>query len=165
MITGIHTLFYSRDADNARAFFRDVIALPFIDSGGGWLLFAAPPAELAVHPEDGDDPGATPPGGTEVYLMCHDIHQTVATLRAKGAEITADVTDEGYGLFTRLRIPGGGEIGLYEPRHPTAFHLATGTSSRTRSRLKSVKKKTAARKSAKPARGTSAAKKGPKRKR
>jgi len=97
--------------------------------------------------------------------MCQDIQQTVTALRAKGAEITADVIDEGYGLFTRLRIPGGGEIGLYEPRHPTALHLATGTSSRARSQLKSVKKKTAARKSAKPARRASAAKKAPKRKR
>jgi catechol 2,3-dioxygenase-like lactoylglutathione lyase family enzyme len=123
MITGIHTLFYSRKPDEARAFLRDVLGLRFVDSGGGWLIFAAPPAELAIHPI-GDDEGDAPADGIELHLMCTDISDTVAQLRAKGMEITKGITDEGYGLFTALRIPGGAEIGIYEPRHPTALSLA-----------------------------------------
>jgi catechol 2,3-dioxygenase-like lactoylglutathione lyase family enzyme len=112
MITGIHAIVFGTDADAVRAFFRDVLELESVDAGGGWLIFALPPAELAAHPADED-------GRHELYLMCDDIEATVAELRAKGVEITRPVSDEGFGLVTALRVPGGGELGLYEPRHPT----------------------------------------------
>ena len=111
MITGAHAIVYSSDADADRAFFRDVLGFPSVDAGGGWLIFALPPAELAAHPAD-------PGGSHELYLMCDEIESTVAELRAKGVEFTAPVSDEGFGLLTSLKLPGGGELGLYEPRHP-----------------------------------------------
>lgn len=81
-----------------------------VDAGGGWLIFALPPSELAVHPTDGEPKHA-------LHLMCDDIHATVAALTARGAEFTRPVSDEGFGLMTALAIPGGGELGIYEPRH------------------------------------------------
>ena len=110
MINGVHALIYSADADADRAFIRDVLGLDFVDSGGGWLIFALPPAELAVHPHETG-------GAHELYLMCDDVHATVAELRAKGVEVVREVSDEGWGLLTAIRLPGGGELGLYEPRH------------------------------------------------
>jgi catechol 2,3-dioxygenase-like lactoylglutathione lyase family enzyme len=112
MITGVHAIVFGTDADAVRAFFRDVLELESVDAGGGWLIFALPPAELAAHPADED-------GRHELYLMCDDIQATVDELRAKGVEITRPVSDEGFGLTTALRVPGGGELGVYEPRHPT----------------------------------------------
>jgi catechol 2,3-dioxygenase-like lactoylglutathione lyase family enzyme len=111
VITGAHAIVYSRDADADRAFFRDVLGFPSVDAGGGWLIFALPPAELAAHPADAG-------GRHELYLMCDEIESTVAELQAKGVEFTAPVSDEGFGLLTSLKLPGGGELGLYEPRHP-----------------------------------------------
>jgi catechol 2,3-dioxygenase-like lactoylglutathione lyase family enzyme len=111
VITGAHAIVYSRDADADRAFFRDVLGFPSVDAGGGWLIFALPPAELAAHPADAG-------GRHELYLMCDEIESTVADLKAKGVEFTAPVSDEGFGLLTSLKLPGGGELGLYEPRHP-----------------------------------------------
>jgi catechol 2,3-dioxygenase-like lactoylglutathione lyase family enzyme len=111
VITGAHAIVYSRDADADRAFFRDVLGFPSVDAGGGWLIFALPPAELAAHPADAG-------GRHELYLMCDEIEATVAQLQAKGVEFTAPVSDEGFGLLTSLKLPGGGELGLYEPRHP-----------------------------------------------
>ena len=111
MITGAHAIVYSRDADADRAFFRDVLGFPSVDAGGGWLIFALPPAELAAHPADAG-------GRHELYLMCDEIESTVAELQAKGVEFTAPVSDQGFGLLTSIRLPGGGELGLYEPRHP-----------------------------------------------
>jgi predicted enzyme related to lactoylglutathione lyase len=131
MINGIHALLYSRDVDAARGFLRDVLSLPSIDIGGGWLVFAGPPAELAVHPL-GDDDGDGPEGGMQLYLMCDDIKATVEELESKGVEITKPVRDEGYGLFTALRVPGGGELALYEPLHPTALGLTAKSSARKR---------------------------------
>lgn len=124
MINGIHALVYSRDVEAARALLRDALGFPSIDVGEGWLIFAAPPAEMAVHPV-GDADSDDPVGGLELYFMCQDIQGTVAELEAKGVEITKPIADEGYGLFTALRVPGGPEIGLYEPRHPTALGLTT----------------------------------------
>ena len=114
MITGVHALVFSRDAEAVRAFFRDVLGLPSVDAGGGWLIFALPPAELAAHP-------AEQSGAQELYLMCDDIAATVEELKAKGVEFATPVTEQGFGLMTRLKLPGGGELGLYEPRHPTAI--------------------------------------------
>jgi predicted enzyme related to lactoylglutathione lyase len=114
VITGVHALVFSKDAEAVRAFFRDVLGLPSVDAGGGWLIFALPPAELAAHP-------AEQSGAHELYLMCDDITATVEELEAKGVELATPVTEQGFGLMTRLKLPGGGELGLYEPRHPTAI--------------------------------------------
>jgi predicted enzyme related to lactoylglutathione lyase len=114
MLTGAHVLVYSKDADEVRAFFRDVLGFSSVDAGGGWLIFALPPAELGVHPTDGDQ-------RHELYLMCDDIHATLDELQRKGAEVARPVSDEGFGLVASIRIPGGAELALYEPRHPTAI--------------------------------------------
>lgn len=110
MIKGVHAILYSRDAQADRVFFRDVLGWPFVDAHHGWLIFAQPPAELAVHPIDG-------PERHEVWLMCDDIEATVAELGAKGVELSRPVREESFGLATAIRLPGGGDLGLYEPRH------------------------------------------------
>jgi catechol 2,3-dioxygenase-like lactoylglutathione lyase family enzyme len=112
MIKGAHVIVYSRDPDADRAFVRDVLGWPFVDAHGGWLIFAQPPAELAFHPADG-------PERHELWLMCDDIRATVDELRARGAEFPAPIAEESFGLVTQLRLPGGGMIGVYEPRHPS----------------------------------------------
>ena len=112
MINGVHAIIFSDDAEGVRAFFRDVLELPSVDAGGGWLIFALPPAELAAHP-DGDK------SGHELYLMCDDIGATVEELKAKGVEFTREISDAGFGLMTALRLPDGGELAIYEPRHPS----------------------------------------------
>src|SRR5687767_13310286 len=119
MITGAHFLLYSHDADADRAFLRDVLELRAVDAGGGWLIFALPPAELGVHPAE----GPTYEGGTrhQISFMCDDIHATVRDLRAKGIAIEDDPVDEGYGITTTATLPGGVEVMLYEPRHPVAI--------------------------------------------
>jgi len=114
MIIGAHAILYSTDADRTRGFLHDVLGLPSVDAGGGWLIFGLPPAEVAVHPTEGDS-------RQELYLMCDDIETTVADLRSKGAEVSRPVTDQGWGLLTSLRLPGGVDLGLYQPRHPTAL--------------------------------------------
>jgi catechol 2,3-dioxygenase-like lactoylglutathione lyase family enzyme len=114
VINGAHVIIYSQDAEADRAFFRDVLGYPHIDGGGGWLIFKLPPAEVAVHPADGSS--------HELFLMCDDVNATVAELSAKGVECTP-VTDAGWGLKTAIRLPGGGELGLYEPRHEKAYEL------------------------------------------
>lgn len=117
MITGAHAVIFSRDAEADRTFFREVLGLESVDGGGGWLIFALPPAELAAHPGGGT-------GGYELYLMCDDVVETAEELRAKGAVIVKPVSDEGWGLLTTIELPGGGELGLYEPRHPSPIHPA-----------------------------------------
>ena len=112
MITGAHTILYCEDADKARAFFRDVLKFPSVDAGRGWLIFALPPAEVAAHPAEGN------PGSHEMYLMCDDIHKTVADLKTKGVEFVGDISDQRWGTLARLKIPGGGEMGIYQPKHP-----------------------------------------------
>jgi catechol 2,3-dioxygenase-like lactoylglutathione lyase family enzyme len=116
MITGAHIILYSRDAEADRRFLGDVLGYPNVDSGGGWLIFKAPPTELAVHPTDG-------PASHELYLLCDDVEATVEELRAGGVECDGPVTDEGWGLLTSIVLPGGGRLGLYQPRHPTAYDL------------------------------------------
>lgn len=110
MITGAHAIIFSTEAERARAFLRDVLGFDSVDAGGGWLIFALPPAELAVHPTAGEPEH-------ELYLMCDDIHATVAELTARGAQFTRPVGSAGFGLTTALQVPGGGDLGLYEPRH------------------------------------------------
>jgi hypothetical protein len=111
MITGVHGVIFTEDADGVRAFCRDVLEFSSVDAGDGWLIFALPPAELAAHPA-GED------GHHELYLMCDDTHATVDELKRKGIEFSRPISDEGFGLMTAIKLPGGGELGLYEPRHP-----------------------------------------------
>jgi catechol 2,3-dioxygenase-like lactoylglutathione lyase family enzyme len=112
VITGVHAIVFSPEAEQVRAFFRDVLSLSPVDAGGGWLIFALPPAELAVHPAEGDS-------RHELYLMCDDIHATLAELRGKGVEVTRDAADQGWGLVAAIRLPDGSELSIYEPRHPS----------------------------------------------
>ena len=119
MINAIHLLIYSADADADRAFLRDVLGFHHVEhpeSGSGWLIFKLPPAEIGVHPTDGAP-------AHEMYLMCDDIEATVADLADKGVELVRPVEDAGFGLLTAIRLPSGAELGLYEPRHPTAYNL------------------------------------------
>ena len=116
MIDGVHALLFADDAEAARAFLLDVLGLESVDAGGGWLIFALPPAELAVHPADGNDRAA---GDQRLFLMCRDIHRTAAELEARGVDLTSPVTEQRFGLVTSLRVPGAGEIGLYQPAHPS----------------------------------------------
>jgi len=114
MISGVHAIIYATDAGKARRFVREVLGLRCVDAGKGWLIFALPPAELAFHP--GEEAGAP-----ALYLMCDDIEKTMAGLIRKGVEFTSPVVDRGWGLLTTLRIPGAGEVSLYQPKHPTAI--------------------------------------------
>ena len=113
MISGAHVVIYSTNPDADRAFFRDVLRYPYADAGHGWLIFALPPAELACHPSEAAQ------GHSELYLMCKDIHAARATLEEKGVEFVHPITDQGWGLLTRFVVPGYGQLGLYEPRHPS----------------------------------------------
>ena len=108
----MHAIVFSPEAEKVRAFFGDVLGLSSVDAGGGWLIFALPPAELAVHPADGD-------ARHELYLMCDSIDATLAELREKGVEVAQGVTDQGWGLLATIRLPDGSEFPLYEPRHPS----------------------------------------------
>jgi predicted enzyme related to lactoylglutathione lyase len=112
VITGMHAIVFSPQADKVRAFFADVLGMPSVDAGGGWLIFALPPAELAVHPADGES-------HHELYLMCDDIDATLAELRGKGAEVAREVCDQGWGLLAAIRLPDGSEFPIYQPRHPS----------------------------------------------
>jgi predicted enzyme related to lactoylglutathione lyase len=125
MITGSHAIIYADDAERARAFFRDVLDLPNVDAHGGWLIFKLPPAELGIHPTGGAEGHGTGPenGHHELYLMCDDVETTVAELSEKGVEFTGPIQDAGFGRLVHLRVPGAGEIGLYQPRHATAYDL------------------------------------------
>jgi catechol 2,3-dioxygenase-like lactoylglutathione lyase family enzyme len=116
MIRGAHVILYSTDAEADRAFLRDVLGLANVDAGGGWLIFGLPPAELAVHP-------AETSGAAELYLVCDDIDESVADLGARGVTFEGPVSDQGWGRLATIRLPGGGRLGIYEARHPTALDL------------------------------------------
>jgi len=115
MISGAHVIVYSKDAKADRDFLRDVLGFASVDAGHGWLIFALPPAEVAVHP-------ANENGRHELYFMCDDLKAEMATLAKKGVQCSK-VQNERWGSITKLQLPGGGEIGLYEPKHPRAFAL------------------------------------------
>jgi catechol 2,3-dioxygenase-like lactoylglutathione lyase family enzyme len=122
MITAVHTVVFASEPDRAREFFRDVLGLSGVDAHDGWLIFTLPPAELAVHPASGDGDGdGAGSGRHELYLMCDDIAATMSDLTARGAEFTMPVRQASFGLLTSIRVPGAGDIGLYEPRHRTAY--------------------------------------------
>ena len=110
MINGAHVVIYSKDAEADRAFLGDVLGFSHIDVGHGWLLFKLPPAEMAVHPSDENDKH-------ELFLMCDDVEETTRELKRKGVEFTQAITDAGWGRLTALKLPGGSELWLYQPRH------------------------------------------------
>jgi catechol 2,3-dioxygenase-like lactoylglutathione lyase family enzyme len=113
MIFGAHTIVYSKDAEADRNFLRDVLGFKSVDAGHGWLIFALPPAEVAVHPAEENN-------RHELYLMCDDLTAEIAALAAKGVACSK-VHEERWGSLTMIGLPGGGEVGLYQPKHPTAF--------------------------------------------
>jgi predicted enzyme related to lactoylglutathione lyase len=115
-ITGLHAILYSAKDEETRTFFRDVLGLAFVDAGHGWLIFKAPPAELAVHPAAGED------GRHELYLMCDDLDATIRDLNAKGVT-TGPVQEQRWGRLTSITLPGGAQLGMYEPKHPRAIDL------------------------------------------
>ncbi|HEX3156141.1 MAG TPA: VOC family protein [Candidatus Angelobacter sp.] len=117
MITGLHAILYSPEADKVRAFLRDVLGLKSVDAGHGWLIFAAPPAELAAHPIE---PSEKP--HHELFLMCDDLKATIQELSDKGVQF-GPITEARWGSGTSIHLPGGGELGLYQPKHPTALKL------------------------------------------
>jgi catechol 2,3-dioxygenase-like lactoylglutathione lyase family enzyme len=114
MISGAHVILYSQDAEADRAFFRDVLGFRSVDAGHGWLIFALPPAEAAFHPNEKNGPH-------ELYLMCDDLPAEIASLRQRGVACSP-VHEERWGSVTRIMLPSGGEIGLYQPKHPIAIH-------------------------------------------
>jgi catechol 2,3-dioxygenase-like lactoylglutathione lyase family enzyme len=111
MIYGAHVVLYSADAAADRAFFRDILEYPFVDAGHDWLIFALPPAELAVHPAD-------EAGAHELFLMCDDIAAFVVRMTALGVQC-AELHTERWGSITKIRLPGGGTLGVYQPSHPS----------------------------------------------
>jgi catechol 2,3-dioxygenase-like lactoylglutathione lyase family enzyme len=112
MISGAHMVIYSSDAEADRAFFRDVLGFPSVDAGQGWLIFALPPSEIACHP-------AKENGKHEIYLTCDDVAETIRSLKKRKVKCDP-VTDTGWGLLTYVSLPGGGRLGLYQPKHPMA---------------------------------------------
>jgi catechol 2,3-dioxygenase-like lactoylglutathione lyase family enzyme len=117
VINGMHAIVFSPAAEKVRDFFADVLGFSSVDAGGGWLIFALPPAELAVHPANGES-------RHQLYLMCDDIHATLAELRAKGVEVAQDVSDQRWGLVAAIRLPDGTEFPIYEPRHPSPLSIS-----------------------------------------
>jgi catechol 2,3-dioxygenase-like lactoylglutathione lyase family enzyme len=116
MIFGAHVIVYSKDAEADRAFFREVLGLSSVDAGHGWLIFALPPAEVAVHPAEEN-------GRHELYFMCEDLELEISALAQKGV-VCGEVQDASWGSITHIGLPGGGKIGLYQPKHPMAVTLA-----------------------------------------
>ena len=109
MIVGAHSIIYSTNPDADRAFFRDVLKLPNVDVGGGWLIFGLPPSEIAVHPSEKNDLH-------EFYLICDDVNAFMAEMKAHGIACS-DVHQERWGALTQVSLPGGGKLGVYQPRH------------------------------------------------
>jgi catechol 2,3-dioxygenase-like lactoylglutathione lyase family enzyme len=116
MITGVHTMFYTSEPEQMRAFLRDKLGLRATDVGGGWLIFDLPDAEMGCHPA-ANPPEGQPSGTHNISFYCDDIHRTVAELRARGVEFSGDVEDHGYGLVTHVRVPGDFLVQLYQPRY------------------------------------------------
>jgi len=125
MIFGAHILFYSKNADADRTFFREVLGLQSVDVGHGWLIFAMPPAEAAVHPAE-DEFSQTHAGhpllGAVLYLMCDDLQAEINILKKKNVHCT-EIQQAAWGISTTIPLPSGGALGLYQPRHETALNL------------------------------------------
>jgi catechol 2,3-dioxygenase-like lactoylglutathione lyase family enzyme len=116
VINGAHVIIYSRDAEADRGFLKDVLGYPHVDAGHGWLIFKLPPAEVAVHPTEGPDEH-------QLFLMCDNLDETIAELTGRGVEFTKAPEEHRWGILTAIRLPGGGELGLYQPHHPPAYNL------------------------------------------
>jgi catechol 2,3-dioxygenase-like lactoylglutathione lyase family enzyme len=114
MIIGAHAIIFSRDAEADRTFIRDVLGFDSVDAGGGWLIFALPPSEVAVHPDD-------TAGRHELYLMCDDLEATMSELIQKGVKFANPVAEPRWGRLVSIQLPGGAELGLYQPKHPMAI--------------------------------------------
>jgi len=117
VITGAHVIVYSQDAEADRAFFRDILGFKSVDAGHGWLIFALPPAEAAFHPDEQND-------RHELYFMCDDLKAEMSALKKKGVACS-DVHNERWGSITKVKLPGEGQIGLYQPKHPTALAMSS----------------------------------------
>jgi hypothetical protein len=117
MIHGAHVIIYSKDAEADRAFFRDVLKYDSVDAGHGWLIFALPPSEVAVHPADQNDQH-------ELFLMCDDVHALIAEMKTKKVRCSP-VDEQRWGSITRLTLPGGGTLGVYQPKHPSPLKAKT----------------------------------------
>jgi hypothetical protein len=115
MIHGAHVIIYSKDAEADRAFFRDVLKYESVDAGRGWLIFALPPSELAVHPSDEND-------AHELFLMCDDVHALIAEMEKANVKCSP-VDEQRWGSITRLTLPGGGTLGVYQPKHPSPLNV------------------------------------------
>ena len=124
MIHGAHVIIFSKDADADRAFFRDVLKYPFADAGHGWLIFALPPAEVAVHPSSKNDVH-------ELYLMCDDVHALIAEMKRKKVKCTP-VHEERWGSLTSVALPGGGKLGIYQPKHASPLKPAKAAKKKPR---------------------------------
>ena len=122
MIIGAHSIIYSTNAEADRAFLRDVLKLSHVDVGDGWLIFGLPPAEVAVHPSSNNDVH-------EFYLMCDDVHRLVDEMQLRGVSCAA-VEDLGWGVRTHVMLPGGGQLGIYQPRHARPRTMGARTASR-----------------------------------
>jgi hypothetical protein len=146
MIIGAHSIIYSAKSEADRAFLRDVLKLPSVDVGGGWLIFGLPPAEVAVHPGDENDVH-------ELYLMCDDIEALIAEMTARQVAC-GPVQNLGWGLLTRLTLPGGGKLGVYQPRHarPKPMRVRAATRTPARSGAKKALTKASGKKSPRRAR-------------
>lgn len=116
MISGVHIVLFSKNPEADRAFFKHTLRFPAVDAGHGWLIFDLPPAEAAFHP-------AEQSGGHELYLMCGDLAAEIAQLSARGVSCSP-IQQERWGSITRIQLPGGGQLALYQPKHPTALGLA-----------------------------------------
>jgi hypothetical protein len=127
MIVGAHSILYSKDPEADRGFLRDVLKLPSVDVGGGWLIFGLPPAEVAVHPADKS-------GVHELYLMCDDVEAFIEAMKAAGVA-TGPVQNPGWGLLTQVTLPGGGKLGVYQPRHARPQPAKTGARARKKTAL------------------------------
>jgi len=166
MITGAHSIVYSTNSDADRAFFQNVLKLPSVDVGGGWLIFGLPPTEIAVHPSDKN-------GVHELYLICNDVEVFMAEMERRG--ITCDpVVEQDWGLLTQVTLPGGSKLGVYEPRHARPETRSAGKPMTTKKPAKRAAKAAAKARAKKPAKRAAskpvkkatkkASKKAPKRK-
>ncbi len=117
MVSAVHAVLHTKDAERLRQFFRDVLEFPYVDAGHGWLIFALPPAELGIHPTEGE-------AKHELYLMSDDVEATIAALAAKGVSCSP-IADVGWGLLSSVSLPDGGTIGLYQPRHPSPIKASS----------------------------------------
>ncbi len=123
MVSGAHVILYSKDAERDRDFLRDVLKLPHVDAGHGWLIFGLPPSEVAVHPSDGGE-------GHALYLLCDDVREFVARMKASHIPCGA-IEEQRWGSLTHLTLPGGGQLGVYQPKHPRPKAASRPTPRRT----------------------------------